>query len=206
MLAPRFSTYLEGRHHKRNAVRSYRNYLGILIRKAEELGWTPQNPEIPQSWEPVVAAIKGLKGGRGIVTFAISLGKIPSTLTNDDLNSWAQMMLVQKRDYQYVSRLQHDFRRMLSKAGLAKTLPGIFKDWKSAEPYFVPLSEFPPALHQEVSALLRWKQAPYVRSRKPRARLRAVSARNLQSIITQLYGFLGSGQEMRSAVDLDADQ
>ncbi len=47
-LAPRFTTYLQGRRHKRNAIRSYRNYAGMLLRKAEALGWTPQHRYRPE--------------------------------------------------------------------------------------------------------------------------------------------------------------
>jgi hypothetical protein len=99
-LAPRFTTYLQDRRHKPNAIRSYRNYAALLLRKAKELGWTPQHPEVPEAWEPVIAAVGKIKGARGIVSYAINMGKTPSTLTDDDLSSWGQMMLTQKRDYQ----------------------------------------------------------------------------------------------------------
>ncbi len=189
-LAPRFTAYLQGRRHKPNAIRAYRNYAGLLLRKAKELGWTPHHPEVPEAWEPVIAAVAKVKGARGIVSYAINMGKTPSTLTDDDLNGWGQMMLTQKRDYQYVRALGYRFRRELAVAGLAGSLPGIFRNWKSATSYFVPLKNFPPELRQEVLAVLKWKQAPYVKGRPAKSRLRPVSARNLENAITRLYGFL----------------
>jgi integrase len=187
---PRFTTYLEGRRHKRNAIRSYRNYANMLLRKAKELGWTPQHPEVPEAWEPVIAAVAKISGARGIVSYAINMGKTPGTLTDDDLNSWGQMMLIQKRDYQYIRALQYKFRKELFRAGLADRLPGIFENWKSATSYFVPLKSFPPQLRQEVLAVLKWKQDLYVKGRPAKARLRPISARNLESAFTRLYGFL----------------
>jgi hypothetical protein len=41
-LAPRFTTYLQGRHHKPNAIRSYRNFARLLLRKAKELAQLSQ--------------------------------------------------------------------------------------------------------------------------------------------------------------------
>ena len=145
---------------------------------------------MPEAWEPILAAVAKIKGARGIVSYAINMGKTPSTLTDDDLSSWAQMMLTQKRDYQYVRRLQYEFRLELSRAGLAGNLPGIFRNWKSATSYFVPLEDFPPALRQEVQSVLQWKQAPYAKGRRAKSRLRPISARNLESAFTRLYGFL----------------
>ena len=136
-----------------------------------------------------MSAVSKLKGARGIINFGIARGKSPSNFNDDDLNNWAHMMLAQGKCYEYIRRLPHDFRRVLLKAGLAEKIPGIFRNWKPAPPYFVPLRMFPPELRQEVLALLKWKQAPYVQTRRKK-RLRPISARNLQNVITRLYGFV----------------
>jgi integrase len=188
-MIPEFRTYLKQKRYKRNAANSYCNYAGMLLRKAKELGWAPTNPEIPREWDPIVSAVRSLKGARGIVNYAIRRGKTPSNFTDDDLNSWAQMMLADDKCYEYIERLPNDFRRVLLKAGLSEKLPGIFINWKSVPPYFVPLKMFPAELSNEVVALLKWKQAPYVKTRRKK-RLRPVSARNLENAITRLYGFL----------------
>ena len=190
-LVPRFTTYLEGRRHKRNAIRSYRNYLGMLVRKAKELGWRPQNAATPEAWAQVVASVQKLRGASSIVTFAVSLGRTPATLSDHDMDAWAQWMLVNKRDYQYVRTLGYRFRRELWKAGLAQKMPCLLSDWKvPSRRYFVPLEQFPTELRREVLTLLKWKQAPYAVGRKARAKLRAISARNLKNAFTRLYGFL----------------
>jgi len=191
-LAPKFTTYLVGRRHARNSIRSYCNYAGLLLRRARELGWTPkQPPQASEAWAPITAAVAEIPGARGIPCFATNIGKIPSTLTDDDLNNWRKMMLAQKRGYHYVDRVVRDFRRQLARAGLASNLPQV-SNWKpaTANRYFIPLNDFPPSLRQEVLNLLTWKQAPYARGRLPKSRLRPVSARNLESSITRLYGFV----------------
>jgi integrase len=189
-LNSRFTTYLEGRRYKRNAIRSYRNYVNVLLRKAKELGWTPEHPEVPEVWEPIIAALAEVKPARGIVRYAISIGKTPSTFTDDDLSAWAQMMLSQKGSYGYVRQLQHIFRREIARAGLAGHLPGIFRNWKPATKYFVPLKDFPPELRQEALAVLHWKQAPYAKGRRAKSKIRPISAVNLENAITGQYGFL----------------
>src|SRR6267154_2376866 len=52
-VAPQFTAYLMARHHKRNAVRSYRNYANMLVRKAKELGWEPSKSVVPAEWDAV---------------------------------------------------------------------------------------------------------------------------------------------------------
>jgi integrase len=189
-LDPRFTTYLQGRRHKHNSIRAYRNYAGVLLRKAKALGWTPQHPEVPVAWEPIIEALAKFKPACRIVSYAINMGKTPSTLTDDDLSSWAQLMLNQKRNYQYVRQLQSIFRRELTRAGLAGQLPGVFRNWEPAIKYFVPLKNFPPKLRQEALAVLKWKQAPYAKGRRAKSKVRPISAGNLENAIAGQYGFL----------------
>jgi integrase len=184
-----FRAYLKQNRYKRNAANSYCNYAGALLRKARELGWVEDSSEIPKEWKAIASAMKVLHGAGGIINFAIARGKTPATFNDDDLSNWARMMLNQDKCYEYIRRLPHDFRRVLQNIGFADSVPGIFNNWKSVPPYFVPLRDFPPTLRQEVSDLLQWKQSAYVQTKRKK-RLRPVSARNLQAAITRLYGFL----------------
>jgi integrase len=188
-IVPEFRAYLKQKRYKPNSANGYCNFAGMMLRKARELGWVESNAEVPKEWTQILSAVSSLKGARGIVNFAIRRGKNPATFTDDDLNSWAHMMLTQGKCYQYIRRLPMDFRRELHEAGLASNVSGIFRHWKTALPYFVPLCSFPAELRQEVEELLRWRQAPYVQTRRKK-RLRAISARNLENAITRFYGFL----------------
>lgn len=188
-IVPEFRVCLKQQRYKRNAANSYCNYAGMLLRKARQLGWVESNAEVPKEWAQIQSATHHLKGASGIVNFAIRRGKTPATFTDDDLNSWGQMMLAQDKCYEYIHRLPQDFRRELNKAGLSDKIPGIFRHWKPATTYFVPLGSFPLGVRQEVEEILRWRQAPYVQTRRKK-RLRAISARNLEHAITRFYGFL----------------
>src|SRR5437660_210583 len=57
-LAPAFRNYLRERRFKRNSVRSYANFLSILLRTARELGWESPQLEIPDIWKPVLAVMQ----------------------------------------------------------------------------------------------------------------------------------------------------
>src|ERR1700756_2276661 len=70
-IVPDFRVYLKQKRYKPNAVNSYCNYAGMLLRKAEEHGWESSNPEIPESWQPILSAVKSLKGASGIVNFGV---------------------------------------------------------------------------------------------------------------------------------------
>lgn len=188
-VVPEFRAYLKKQRYKRNAANSYCNYAGVLLRKARELGWVESNAQVPKDWEEILSAVRSLKGARGIVNFAIRRCKTPATLTDDDLSRWGHMMLEQGKCYEYIHRLPQDFRRELNKAELANKIPGIFVDWKPSSTYFVPLCNLPSGLRQEVEEMLRWRQAPYVQTRRKK-RLRAISARNLKNTIERFYGFI----------------
>lgn len=188
-IVPEFRAYLKQQRYKHNAANSYCNYAGMLLRKAGKLGWVLSNAQVPKEWDQILAAVSSLKGARGIVNFAIRRGRTPATFTDDDLNGWGHMMLAQDRCFEYIQRLPRDFRREIHNAGLAEKIPGIFRHWKTASSYFVPLCSFPAELRQEVEELLRWRQAPYVQTRRKK-RLRAISARNLEDTIARLYGFV----------------
>jgi hypothetical protein len=188
VVAP-FKAYLKGRRYKQNAVRSYSNYAGMLLRRAKKLGWTPQSPEVPEPWKPILAAAGKEKGCAGVVRYAIRKGKPPLEFTDDDLSAWGMMMLNLKRSHWYVQRVKRNFRRLLSECRFAQQFPGI--SFRSGDPkYAIPLRSFPPQLRAEVEALLKWKQDVFVPGRPQKARVRAISAKELEGVITQLYGYM----------------
>ena len=79
-LRPRFTAYLIARRHKRNAVRSYRNYAGMLLREAKHLGWVTRETDVrvSEAWKPILTSVAKAVGCAGIVRYAIALGIMPS--------------------------------------------------------------------------------------------------------------------------------
>src|SRR6266850_5320967 len=109
-IVPEFRAHLKLLRYKRNAVNSYCNYAGVLLRRAEELGWIAIVPEIPVEWKLILSELKGVRGLRSIVKFAAAQGKLPANFNEDDLNNWKQGMLSQGKSYVYVQPLPTRFR------------------------------------------------------------------------------------------------
>jgi len=188
-LAPRFTSYLRKCRCAPESICNYCHLTTVLLRAAKQLGWISRHSEITKLWEPIIAAVAKTDGALGIVKYAISIGRTPSTLTDDDLSAWMQMRASQGRSYLNTRRVLGTFRNTLSNVKLAGHLPGVFRTWKSKSSYGVHLHNLPVALRQEVDAILRWTQADYAKARRAKHGLRSNSAKNLLAAITRLYGF-----------------
>lgn len=64
---PGLQAYLRAQGKKRNSVRSYTSYLGMLLRKAKELGWVEYRPGVARAWRDISALVADVHGGPGIV-------------------------------------------------------------------------------------------------------------------------------------------
>ena len=80
-----------------------------------------------------------------------------------------------------------DCRRAVSLAGLESQLPKV--SFAFRQDYGVPVDQFPEQVRTEVKAVIRWKTAPFVLGRPNRDRHRPITARNLQRVFSQLFGF-----------------
>jgi len=184
-----FRAFLEGRRHKRNAIRSYCYYAGLLLRRAKELGWIARSPEVPEPWIAVLAAARRGKGCAGVVHYAIRQGKMPLEFGDDDLNEWGEMMLNKKRSYRHVEAVKRGFRHLVSQGKFARQFPGI--SFRSGPyRYAIPFQFLPPQLRAEVTILMKWKQDPFAPGRPQKARLRAISAKEIPVVIARLYTYV----------------
>src|SRR5215469_3439829 len=52
---------------KRNTVRSYTNFLNILVKKARQLGWSECSSEVVTIWEPIRKAVARVHGSAGVI-------------------------------------------------------------------------------------------------------------------------------------------
>src|SRR5262249_1734449 len=93
-----FSQYLIERKYKTNSLRSYRNYLRILIEKAQELGWVPSQPVIPENWAPIYPLASQAKCAGPLKYFA-KRGMSPEEITEDNLRLWVQTMVQRNHSY-----------------------------------------------------------------------------------------------------------
>jgi integrase len=207
-LHPRLTSYLEGRRHKRNAIRSYRYYAGLLLRRAKELGWTPAHPEVPERWKSVLAAAKKRKGCQGVVHYAIREGRSPLEVGDDHLEAWGEMMLKQRRSYRYVEQVKRDFRSLVLERGLAHEFPRLSVR-STPYRYATPFAALPALLRAEASALMKWKTDVFAPGRPQKARIRAITAKEIKTIITRLYAHVIGAEpqcQIQSIPDLLTDK
>ena len=105
-IGPSFRLYLQQRRFKLNAVRSYSNFAAMLLRKAKELGWTPQRTEVSDSWLPIASALpRGTHCGT-IVRYAIRHQIATSHFSDEHLRLWSDELLKWGRSYDYVRNLK----------------------------------------------------------------------------------------------------
>jgi integrase len=187
-LRPKLRSYLIERGFKRNSTRSYVNFLRILLRSAHQLGWREGSAELEKQWEAIRACVLTLKGGTGVVRYAIRAGKAPVDFGDDDLHHWGDEQIQLGRGFEYIRYIKTAFRKRVAQAGFGKLLPKLSP--QSDARYGVPLEQFPTALRTEVLKASAWKTAAFMAGRPIKARHRAVTAWHLQKILGRLYGFL----------------
>jgi hypothetical protein len=85
-----FKAYLKDRRFKRNSIRSYGNYLRILVQRAREVGWAECSPELAAAWQKIRQLLKTAVGCQRIVDYAIAKGTRPCDFTDTTLAEWGQ--------------------------------------------------------------------------------------------------------------------
>ncbi len=187
-LDPDFRNYLKERRYKEGSVRSYSNFVSILLKAAKELGWEPRQSQFFEAWKAIADAMPPRSYCRGIIAYSIRHGKAPSRFCDDDLDAWGQTLLDNGRSYIYVTAVKGNFRRALVKSGFSTRLPHLCCTSHKRSTYAIPVECFPATLRAEVEKLLKWKQDEYAEGRPRRQRLRPISANKLATCIARLYG------------------
>jgi integrase len=183
-----FRLYLESRKYKKNSIRSFCNYVGILLRHAQILGWERATPELPEEWRNIADAFP-TGAQRDIIWFAVKLGKTPKLLSDDDLENFRQHFCdkggTDPSAMQKVAKFLGTIRRM--------QLVDHFPRLLSATPklrYGVPLSRFPVQLRNETELLVSWKQAEFAPGRPRNGQHSKATAENLRIAFVLLFGYV----------------
>jgi integrase len=195
-----FRSYLESHKYKKNAVRSYINYVRILLVKAKALGWKPGRVA-PEAWREVLAMSQA-KGCSGIAVHLMHNKENPKNVTIEDVNDWLMKGPGKELRYPYARKKTTHFWRVLRECRCTDQMPMCFV---REQRYGVPLGQFPPDLKREVTELLRWKCAEYSMDRPKKGRHRAVTSQFLQQTFCTLLGYLvnvRSESEITSIRDL----
>jgi hypothetical protein len=164
---PKLRLYLTGREFKQNSVRSYSNFLRILLAKARNLGWSEYSAELEGAWEEIRRVAARNRGCPGIALYAIRHGKKPAEFTEPDLSTWREATIRDGRSAGYLAAVTSHFKKAAYAAGQGPNLPQLDFSQKT---YGLPLSKFAEPLRGEVLALLDWKTAEFSPGRPRRAR------------------------------------
>ncbi|HWR13531.1 MAG TPA: site-specific integrase [Terriglobales bacterium] len=179
-----FRPFLESRKHKEGAVRSYVNYMRILMEAAQALGWVPC-AHLSSEWQTILSRAK-TNECLSVAKWLAQTKSSPQEVTQDDFDRWVLQRTMEGRRYSHLEWTVNSCWRTLIACGYTKNAPlGFFRKKK----YGVPLSEFPQQLKDEVTEVIRWKTAEFEPERPKRAQIRAVSATSVRQTLSALYGF-----------------
>lgn len=179
-----FRAFLAGRKYKENAIRSYVNHARILMKRASELGWKP-NQLVPEEWRSVLELAPKKKCSE-LAHDLSRLKKRPSDVSIEDVDIWVQLKLQQGQRYENVIRKKNIFWHLLRDCGCTEQTPLCILREKD---YGMPLDQFPSSLKNEVLGLLKWKKAEFVAHRPQGGRHRKVTSHMLQEMLCGLMGF-----------------
>jgi hypothetical protein len=137
-----FIAHLKASKYKKSSVKSYRNYLNLLLRRAQELGWVRPALVIPVEWRKIEDAMPRTSA-KLIVHYAVRIGKLPSVFSEDDLLAWRQERAKSGRSLVDAEGDCPRFRSAIARSGLSSKIPSIKPRDKR---YGVPLEQ----LHAEL--------------------------------------------------------
>ncbi len=179
-----FRAYLETRKYKENSVRTYVNFVRILLNYARVLGHDLSR-EVPEAWREVLALSNAQRCG-AIALHLMRTRKDPRDVTIEDVNSWLAMISREGLAFLYAQKKTTHFWRILRECGCTNQNPMCFVREKR---YGVRLRDFPPRMKQEVTDLLKWKCADYSIDRPKNGHHRAITSKFLQQVFCTLLGY-----------------
>jgi integrase len=185
----RLKAYLRERDFRQNSVRSYINYLRILLDLANKLGWSAHLPEIEKAWAPILACVsKPRRGATMVVHFAIRANKAPQDFTDADMENFALEQAGYGRRFEYTQNAKAAFRTRILKAGLAGMLPKL--SFRRADRRGMRPPQLPEAVDSQLSAVLDWKTADFLVGRPSRTKQRPATAMRARLIVRRLFAFV----------------
>ena len=180
-----FRQFLSARRYTENSVRTYVNQVRVLLKAARRLGWNP-DCAVSEQWSSLLMLAPKLRL-RDIVEHFSRITNSPTTVTFEDVDRWGESRIQDGILYTTVASKKNRFWRLLQKMGWTSRIP---QQQMKLTRYGVPLDQLPPALRDEIHALLTWKQAEFAIDRPKRGKIRSVSALSLRLFICQLAGFV----------------
>jgi len=189
-IGPEFRLFLKNRRYAIHSIQTYAQNIRRLVRLAEERGWLSDTQPIAELWAPILASLRKTRGApAGVVRYAIKHGIPPQEFSEQHLQAWGEWMVRCRRKVHTVRIVRSQFRRAVVRAGLEHMISKLDCNPQRTSDYGVPIDELPEPLRTDLRSMLTWKQARYAKGRPQWARLRPISAKQLERWVCRIYGF-----------------
>lgn len=179
-----FRSFLSERRFAKNSIRAYSHETRKLLKAAAVHGWEPDS-DTSQEWKSLLEPAKQQKL-LGILRHFSRITTSPSQITLELLDEWFYDRVREGMSISHLAAQRNKFLRLLHAAGWTALNPPYLNHPKK---FAVPLDQLEPRLSDEITALLKWKQAEFSLHRPKKARIRPITAQRLQYTFTQLAGF-----------------
>lgn len=196
-----FRAYLKERRYQKNSIRTFINFTGLLVRKAEEFGWPLPEVLIPECWAEMYALARRASC-RKIILYAIGLGRTPGQLTDRDLKQFCSSQHERGAGFDRANEWLSYFRRWIRKQGWVERFPSLHS-LKILSRYGLPKRAWPETLRKEVEELLRWKQAEFAPGRPRKQKISPPTAMRLEQLVILLAGYAVNLEARRVATLAD---
>jgi hypothetical protein len=98
-----FAVHLRDGKYKAASIKSYRNYLNMLVRRAEAAGWDHAEEALRTEWEAISGMLSN-RAARDLVAYASGLGRMPEDVNEDDLANWRKARISEGMQESYAAR------------------------------------------------------------------------------------------------------
>jgi integrase len=177
-----FAVHLRDGKYKAASIKSYRNYLNMLVRRAEAAGWDHAEEALRPEWE-AISGMLSKRAARDLVAYASGLGRMPEDVNEDDLANWRKARISEGMQASYAARCCTTLRTAITKTvGRSKLKRGPSR-------YAIAWEDMHPALRSEVEQIAAWKTSEFQPDRPSSARIRPVTANQLVVTLGQLTGY-----------------
>jgi integrase len=184
----RLKNFLRDRRYKRNTVRTYLNFLRLLVTKAKDLGWSQPCPEVEDAWQKVLPTFSKVPGARVVIRFALQKRITPSQFSDEVLDGWGRESVTQGRTIYHVNHTKSSFRKHVFNSGLDKEFPRLSLRLEKPK-YGIPFSELPDQLRTEIGDLIKWKTDAFSVGRPAKLKHRLVTAKALKELLCRICGY-----------------
>jgi len=179
-------------HYSKATVKSYINFLRVMLQHAAELGWSPpkdgSEDAVPPAWSEIHKKAAGEHCADIVMDLAL-LHPAPQTVNlPDDLDSWVLRWVRQGGDEYAGRKKKLRIWRILVEFGRADSpMPPRFS---RRTRYGIRLANFPRIMWGEVSDVRNWHTAEHQEGRPHKHKHRPPTADNFVEQIELLYGFV----------------